>query len=200
MQLLAVLTIVVVLLMSTHEVSAFDDAAFQLSLDIIDKAVIQTLFNKESKMEVLNYINKYRQLISQVIRIIKQIDFKSLRKVQSRLKCLKILKSVHFPNVSFNLIKFIDNFKKFGLDIAKIKNLMPKLSRNIDLIQARMTSLGLDEEKLNKAKGKMAYTIYMISKIYSVVMYANMILKGTVFSQNLKQSESVSETATNKAA
>lgn len=177
------------------EVAGFDDTNIQLALDIVDQAVVQTLFNKECNREVFNYINKYRQLISQVIRMFKQIDLKNLGKVKSVIRRLKIFKSVSIPNISFNKDKFMERFKKFGFNFEKIKNYMPRFSRTIYAVEEKMSSLGINEEKLNKARSAMADAMYTMSKIYSVFTYANSILKGNLFSQTTKQMESTSQKA-----
>lgn len=159
-------------------------------MDVVDQAVIQTLFNKESNQEVFNYINKYRQLISQVIQIFKQIDLKSWGNVKNLLRRLKILKLFPTPKFSLNIIKFKERLQKFNYKYEKLKTYMPKFSETIETIQKRMNSLGINEDKLNKARNAMADAMYMMSKAYSIFTYANSILKGTVFSQKLKQKES----------
>ncbi|KAG8249160.1 hypothetical protein J6590_026083 [Homalodisca vitripennis] len=171
------------ILCTVCQVTAFDDTALQLALDVADKTIVQTLFKREGNQEVFIYINKYRQLISQVIRIFRQIDIKSWGKVKNLLLQSKIFNASSFPKISFNKYSFKEKLMGYGFNQEKIKQYMPWFSRNIKIIQKKLESLGLNEDRVNRIRVVMSDVMYLMSKVYTVFIYLNMLLKGTVFPQ-----------------
>lgn len=181
--------VICVILYIVSQVSAFDDTTLQLAIDVADKAIVQTLFKKEGNQELLNYINKYKQLILQVIRIIKKINLKDWIKLKGILERLKIVKNITLPHFSFDKLRFLQKLKVFGFNQEKIKMYMPKLSKNIDTIKEKLSSVGLNEDKVNEVRTDVSDAMFLMSKVYNVFMYTNMLLKGAAFSRFFNKSE-----------
>lgn len=188
MQLWPVICVAVIYLIS--QVNAFDDTALQLALDVADQAIVQTLFKKEGNQELLNYINKYKQLILQVIRIIKKINIKDWLKLKGVLQRFKIIKNISLPHFSFDKTTFMKKLKGFAFDQDKIKRIMPRLTNNIDKIKKKLSSVGINKDKVNEVRTDVSDAMYLMSKVYTVFMYTNMVLKGAAFSRIFSKSES----------
>uniref|UniRef100_A0A1B6MF83 Uncharacterized protein n=1 Tax=Graphocephala atropunctata TaxID=36148 RepID=A0A1B6MF83_9HEMI len=180
---------------STCAVTAFDDTALQLALDVADKTIVQTLFKREGNQEFFNYVNKYRQLISQVMRIFRQIDIKSWGKVKDLLLQSKIFKASSFPKISFDRFSFKEKLSGLKINQEKIKQYMPWFSKNVQLIQKKLETLGLNEGRVNSVRVVLSDVMYLMSKVYTVFIYLNMLLKGTTFPRLLAKTEYTTEIA-----
>lgn len=137
--------VIVLLIFSIFQkpASAEDDNLGTLVLQVLDKGVLRKLYPTNMNQEVTLYITKYKQLIAQLLTLIKKIDFHTFKKIKVYLKKEHLL----------NLIS------KYDLELSNSKD---KLGFNFNKIKLNRLQKYLSESMYIWSK---LYTVYIYSKM-----------------------------------